>query len=157
MSHTPEPPPLVNILLIEDNPGDVILTKEAFAENKLRNEIYVASDGVEALAFLRRDPGYESTPRPDIILLDLNLPKLSGRDVLKAIKGDPDLKSIPVVILTTSADEMDICEAYRANANCFITKPVDLNQFLKAIQTVHTFWIDIVKLPQPKTTEVSHE
>ncbi|WP_309396522.1 response regulator [Cerasicoccus maritimus] len=148
---------LVNILLVEDNPGDVILTKEAFAENKLRNEIHVASDGAEALAYLRREAGYESTPRPDIILLDLNLPKLGGREVLKAIKSDPKLKSIPVVILTTSADEVDICEAYRAHANCFITKPVDLDQFLKAIQTVHSFWIDIVKLPPAVETEVNHE
>lgn len=147
---------LVNILLVEDNPGDVILTQEAFAENKLRNELHVANDGEEALAFLRRDAGYENAPRPDIILLDLNLPKLGGRDVLKIIKGDKHLQSIPVVILTTSADEVDICEAYRAHANCFITKPVDLEQFLQAIRSVHNFWIDVVKLPREETP-VSHE
>lgn len=139
---------LVNILLVEDNPGDVILTQEAFAENKLRNQLHVATDGEEALAFLRRGPGYENAPRPDIILLDLNLPKLGGRDVLKIIKSDERLQSIPVVILTTSADEVDICEAYRAHANCFITKPVDLDQFLQAIRNVHNFWIDVVKLPR---------
>lgn len=145
----PEPTKeLVHILLVEDNPGDVILTQEAFAENKLRNQLHVASDGEEALAFLRRESGHEEAPRPDIILLDLNLPKLGGRDVLKIIKSDARLRSIPVVILTTSADEVDICEAYRAHANCFITKPVDLDQFLQAIRSVHNFWIEVVKLPQ---------
>ncbi len=145
---------LVNILLVEDNPGDVLLTQEAFAENKLRNKLHVACDGEEALAFLRNGPGFEDAPRPDIILLDLNLPRICGRDVLKIIKGDEDLKSIPVVILTTSADEVDICEAYKAHANCFITKPVDLDQFLQAIRSVHSFWIEVVKLP-PNTAVIS--
>jgi len=150
MNNSNESSTLINILLVEDNPGDVILTQEAFIEHQLRNDLHVATDGREALAFLRREAGYEDTPRPDIVLLDLNLPGLNGREVLKEIKSDPALKSIPVVVLTTSADEADICEAYRAHANCFITKPVDLDQFLEAIKTVHTFWIEIVKLPPPK-------
>ncbi|MEO0794041.1 MAG: response regulator [Verrucomicrobiota bacterium] len=143
----------VTVLLVEDNPGDVILTQEAFAENKLLNELHVASTGEEALSFLRREGSHAGAPRPDIVLLDLNLPGLSGREVLKIIKNDDDLRSIPVVILTTSADEADICQAYREHANCFITKPVDLDQFLDAIKTVHTFWIEIVKLPHFKSQE----
>jgi len=155
MNNLNERPTLVNILLVEDNPGDVILTQEAFAEHQLRNDLFVASDGHEALAFLRREEGFEDKPRPDIILLDLNLPGLSGREVLKEIKSDPALQSIPVVVLTTSADEADICEAYRAHANCFITKPVDLDRFLEAIKTVHAFWIEIVKLPPTQSEAVT--
>ncbi len=137
----------VEILLVEDNPGDVRLTREAFREGKIRNNLYVAVDGVEGIAFLRREGKYADSPRPDIILLDLNLPKKNGIDVLREIKIDEDLKRIPVVILTTSVAEQDILRSYDHHANCYIVKPVDLEQFLKVIQTIEDFWVTIVKLP----------
>ncbi|CCF86139.1 response regulator [Nitrolancea hollandica] len=137
----------VEILLVEDNPGDVRLTREAFREGKIRNNLYVAVDGVEGMAFLRREGKYADSPRPDIILLDLNLPKKNGIDVLREIKTDEDLKRIPVVILTTSVAEQDILRSYDHHANCYIVKPVDLEQFLKVIQTIEDFWVTIVKLP----------
>ncbi|HEY1374138.1 MAG TPA: response regulator [Candidatus Binatia bacterium] len=137
-----------NILLVEDNPGDVRLTMEALKEGKILNEIRVAEDGVEAIAYLRRAGKYAGAPRPDLILLDLNLPRKNGRDVLEEIKGDADLKKIPVVVLTTSAAERDILGAYNLHANCYITKPVDLEQFMRVVQSIEDFWLTIVKLPQ---------
>ncbi|HEY1267644.1 MAG TPA: response regulator [Candidatus Binatia bacterium] len=139
---------LAKILLVEDNPGDVRLTMEALKEGKILNEISVAEDGVEAIAYLRRVGKYAEAPRPDLILLDLNLPKKDGREVLEEIKGDTDLKKIPVVVLTTSAAERDILRAYDLHANCYITKPVDLEQFIRVVQSIEDFWLTIVKLPQ---------
>ncbi len=139
----------VEILLVEDNPGDVRLTREAFREGKIRNNLYVAEDGVEGMAFLRREGKYADAVRPDIILLDLNLPKKNGIDVLAEIKTDEELKRIPVVILTTSVAEQDVLRSYDQHANCYIVKPVDLEQFLRVIQTIEDFWVTIVKLPRP--------
>jgi two-component system, chemotaxis family, response regulator Rcp1 len=136
------------ILLVEDNPGDVRLTLEALKEGKILNEISVAEDGVEAIAYLRRAGKYAQAPRPDIILLDLNLPKKDGREVLEEIKADANLRTIPVVVLTTSAAERDILRAYNLHANCYITKPVDLEQFMRVVQSIEDFWLTIVKLPQ---------
>jgi len=137
----------VVILLVEDNPGDVRLTQEAINDGKVRNNMHVAEDGVEAVAFLRREGKYADAPRPDLILLDLNLPKKDGREVLAEIKTDEDLKRIPVVVLTTSKAEQDIFRAYDQHANCYITKPVDLNQFIKIVKGIEEFWFTIVKLP----------
>lgn len=137
----------VEILLVEDNPGDVRLTREALRDAKVRNNLHVASDGVEALQFLRRQGNFEQVPQPDLILLDLNLPKKGGREVLEEIKQDKGLKHIPVVILTTSQAEQDILESYRLRANAYVTKPVDLEQFLRVVRTIEEFWLEIVKLP----------
>ena len=137
----------IEILLVEDNPADVRLTKEALKEGKILNNMNVAKDGVEALAFLHREGKYGNAPRPDIILLDLNLPKKNGRDVLAEIKDDPALKRIPVVVLTTSKAEEDILRTYDLHANCFITKPVDLEQFIAVVQAIEYFWLSVVKLP----------
>jgi chemotaxis family two-component system response regulator Rcp1 len=138
----------IEILLVEDSAGDVRLTKEALRDAKVQNNLHVACDGMEATAFLRRQGRYANAPRPDLILLDLNLPKKGGREVLEEIKLDPSLKSIPVVILTTSAAEEDILRSYQLHANCYITKPVDLDQFLKVVKTIDNFWLAIVKLPK---------
>jgi len=138
---------VVDILLVEDNPGDVRLTREALREAKFRNELYVAEDGVEAIAFLRREGQYADAVRPHLILLDLNLPRKDGREVLAEIKEDPDLKRIPVVVLTTSQAEADIIKAYNLHANCYINKPVDLDQFLTVVKSIEDFWLAIVKLP----------
>jgi chemotaxis family two-component system response regulator Rcp1 len=140
------------ILLVEDNPGDVRLTREALKEGKILNELNVVEDGVEALAFLRREGRYADAVRPDLILLDLNLPKKDGREVLQEIKGDGALKKIPVVVLTTSAAERDILKAYDLHANCYITKPVDLEQFMRVVQLIEDFWLTIVKLPVTEMT-----
>jgi len=137
----------VEILLVEDNPGDVRLTQEALKESKVRNNMYVAPDGLEALAFLHREGQYADVRRPDLILLDLNLPRMDGREVLAEIKEDPDLKRIPVVILTTSKADEDILRSYNLHANCYITKPVDLDQFITVVRSVEGFWFTIVKLP----------
>jgi CheY-like chemotaxis protein len=137
----------VKILLVEDNPGDVRLTQEAFKENKVRNSLSVVEDGLEAMAFLHRAGKYTEAPRPDLILLDLNLPKKNGREVLKEIKEDPKLKSIPVVVLTTSKAEEDIIKSYNLHANCYITKPVDLEQFITVVKSIEDFWLTVVKLP----------
>jgi two-component system response regulator len=137
----------IQILLIEDNPGDVRLTKEALKDSKLHNNLHVVEDGVEALAFLRREGQYNGMPTPDIILLDLNLPRKSGREVLEEIKSDEDLKRIPVVVLTTSDDESDILASYNLHANCYITKPVDLSRFITIVKNIKDFWFTIVKLP----------
>jgi two-component system, chemotaxis family, response regulator Rcp1 len=139
----------IEILLVEDNPGDVRLTREALGEAKVRNNVSVAPDGVAALAFLRNEGAYATAPRPDLILLDLNLPKKGGREVLEEIKADAGLRHIPVVILTTSQAERDILESYRLSANAYVTKPVDLEQFLKVVQSIEQFWLEIVKLSRP--------
>jgi CheY-like chemotaxis protein len=137
----------IEILLVEDNPGDARLTLEAFREGKVINNLHVVSDGVEALAYLRGEGAYEHATVPDLVLLDLNLPKIDGREVLAAIKADERLKTIPVVVLTTSASQDDIMKAYGHHANCYVTKPVDLDQFLRAVQSIETFWLSLVKLP----------
>lgn len=137
----------IEILLVEDNPGDVRLTLEALKEGKVRNNLHVAEDGVKALAFLRKEGKYADKPKPDLILLDLNMPKKDGREVLAEIKNDDDLKRIPVVVLTTSNAEKDIIKTYDLHANCYITKPVDLGQFINVVKTIEDFWLTIVKLP----------
>jgi CheY-like chemotaxis protein len=137
----------IEILLVDDNPGDVRLTQEAFSEGKVCNCMSVAADGVQALAFLRREGEYADAPRPDLVLLDLNLPKKDGREVLAEIKSDDNLKRIPVVILTTSEAEQDILSSYELHANCYITKPVNLDQFFRVVQYVEDFWLGIVSLP----------
>jgi len=137
----------VEILLVEDNPGDVRLTIEALYDAKVRNNLSVAVDGVDALEFLRRQGAHAEAPRPDVILLDLNLPRKDGREVLAEIKNDPDLRSIPVVVLTTSSAEEDIVRSYNLHANCYITKPVDLDQFIKVVRAIDNFWLAIVSLP----------
>lgn len=137
----------LDILLVEDNPGDVRLTMEALKEAKLLNRIINVPDGVEALAYLRREGKYSEATRPDLILLDLNLPKKDGREVLEEIKNDAHLKRIPVVILTTSRAEQDILKAYNLHANCYITKPVDLDQFIKVAKSIDDFWFTMVRLP----------
>jgi chemotaxis family two-component system response regulator Rcp1 len=138
----------IEILLIEDNPGDVRLTKEVLMEGKVRNHLKVVGDGVQAMAFLRRENNYAEAPRPDLILLDLNLPKKDGREVLQEIKADDQLKRIPVVVLTTSEADEDILRSYDLSANCYITKPVDLDQFIRVIRSIETFWLTIVSLPK---------
>lgn len=137
----------VEFLLAEDNPGDVRLTKEALRESKISNNLNVVPDGVEAMAFLRREGKYFEAPRPDVILLDLNLPKKDGREVLAEVKADPNLRLIPVVIITSSEAEQDVLRTYELHANCYVTKPVDLEQFIKVIQSIETFWLTIVTLP----------
>jgi two-component system, chemotaxis family, response regulator Rcp1 len=137
----------IQVLLVEDNPGDVRLTKEALKEGKLLNQLTVVGDGVEALSFLRRQGIYADAPQPELILLDLNLPKKDGREVLAEIKADPNLRRIPVVVLTTSSSEEDILKIYDLHANCYITKPVDLEQFMGVVKSIEDFWVSVVKLP----------
>jgi chemotaxis family two-component system response regulator Rcp1 len=138
----------IEVLLVEDSPGDVRLTREAFKDVKVHINLHVASDGAEAMEFLRREGAHSNAPRPDLILLDLNLPKKDGRQVLVEIKDSPTLKIIPVVILTTSASEADILRSYQLNANCYITKPVDLDEFLTVVKSIDNFWLSVVKLPR---------
>jgi len=137
----------IDILMVEDNPGDVRLAHEAFKEAKILNEVHVVEDGVEALAFLRRQGKYANVVRPELILLDLNLPKKDGREVLAEIKEDPDLRRIPVVILTVSKAEEDIIKTYDLHANCYITKPIDLDGFMEVVKAIDGFWLTVVKLP----------
>jgi CheY-like chemotaxis protein len=139
----------IEILLVEDNPADVRLTQEGLRDSKVRNNLHVIGDGEQALEFLRHDGQFADTPRPDLILLDLNLPKKDGREVLEEIKSDPELAHIPVVVLTTSAGEEDVLRAYKLQAACYITKPVDLDQFIKVVNAIENFWMTIVKLPPP--------
>jgi two-component system, chemotaxis family, response regulator Rcp1 len=139
----------LEILLVEDNPADVRLTEEAFREGKIHNTLVVARDGVEAMDFLYRRGKYADAVRPDLILLDLNLPRKDGREVLAEIKADPDLRRIPVVVLTTSRAEMDIVRSYNLHANCYVVKPVDLDQFIGIIQSIESFWLTAVMLPPP--------
>jgi len=138
---------LVEILLVEDNAGDVRLTREALKEGRIRNRLHVVSDGEHALRFLRRQDEYADAPRPDLILLDLNLPRLDGREVLTDIKNDPRLKQIPVVVLTSSRAEKDLLSAYDQHANCFITKPVGFEDFMEVVRNIESFWLSIVVLP----------
>ena len=137
----------VEILLVEDNPGDVRLTKEALKEGKVYSNLHWVKDGVEAMEFLRRQGKHKNVPRPDIILLDLNLPKKDGREVLSEIKGDEALRAIPVVILTTSQAEEDVLRSYDLHANCYVTKPVDLEKFITVVQSIDRFWLTIATLP----------
>lgn len=137
----------IEILLVEDNPGDVRLTVEAFKEGKVRNRLHVVEDGLAALAFLLRTGTHADAPRPDLILLDLNLPGKDGREVLAEIKADPALRRIPVVVLTTSQAEQDILTCYNVNANCYIHKPVSLDAFLRVVRSIEDFWLTVVKLP----------
>ena len=139
----------IHILLVEDNEGDIVLTLEALKDAKLKNKISVVRDGEEALQFLYKEEEYVGQDAPQLILLDINLPKIDGKEVLQRIKSDPDLKKIPVVILTTSSSERDILEAYNNHANCYITKPVNLDKFIDVIHTVEDFWLSIVQLPKP--------
>ena len=148
MRSTQTPVRPAEVLLVEDNPGDARLTLEALKEGKVLNRVSVVPDGVEAMAFLRRQGPYADVPRPNLILLDLNLPKKDGREVLAEIKTDPDLKRIPVVILTTSQAEEDIARTYDLHANCYVTKPVDLDKFLEVVRSIEDFWLAIVQLPQ---------
>lgn len=138
----------IEILLIEDNPGDVRLTQEALSEGKVCNHLSVVEDGAKALDFLCRRGSYAEAPRPDLILLDLNLPRKDGREVLAEIKADASLRSIPVVVLTTSEADEDVVKAYDLQVNCYITKPIDLSQFLKVVKAIEDFWLTIVKLPR---------
>lgn len=137
----------IDILLVEDSPGDVRLTREALKEAKVLNRLHIVEDGLEALAFLRQQGQYAVSPRPELILLDLNLPKKDGRELLAEIKQDEDLKYIPVVVLTTSSAEEDVMRSYDLHANAYVTKPVDLQQFLKVIRTIEQFWLAVVTLP----------
>ena len=137
----------IRILLVEDNPGDARLTMEALRDAKVRNSVAVVEDGEEAMAYLRRQGRHAEALRPDIILLDLNLPKKDGREVLAEVKADPDLKRIPIVIMTTSTAEEDILRSYNLHANCYVTKPVDFDQFIKVVRALDDFWLSIVKLP----------
>jgi CheY-like chemotaxis protein len=146
MSHDESGRP-IEILLVEDNPGDVRLTIEALKEGKVHNSLSVARDGVEALAFLRRQGTHANAARPDLILLDLNLPRKDGREVLAEIKEDPSLRRIPVVVLTTSKAEEDILRTYDLHANCYIAKPVDLEQFISVVRSIDDFWLSVVRLP----------
>ena len=140
----------IEILLVEDNEGDIKLTQEAFKESKLHNNLSIVRDGAEAIAFLLQKDEYKDSPRPDIILLDLNLPKKTGVEVLDVIKRDETLKTIPVVILTCSTNEDDIWATYKRRANCYITKPVDFEKFITVVKSLNNFWLDIVKLPHNK-------
>ncbi|HEY3116608.1 MAG TPA: response regulator [Chloroflexota bacterium] len=138
----------VEILLVEDNPGDVRLTTEGLKEGKIRNHLNVVADGVEAMAYLRREGKYTGSPRPDLILLDLNLPRKDGREVLAEIKADDVLRRIPVVVLTTSSAEQDIIASYNLSANCYVTKPVDFTTFVEVVKSIEDFWFTIVRLPE---------
>ena len=137
----------IEILLVEDNPGDVRLTREALKINKVRNNLSVAEDGESALALLRREYPHRDAPRPDLILLDLNLPRINGREVLAEIKGDPELKRIPVVILSSSEAEQDIVKSYDLHANAYVTKPVDMDRFIDVVRSIDGFWLAVVRLP----------
>jgi len=138
---------MIQILLVEDDPGDVLITREAFAENKVRNQLSVVSDGEAAMSFLRREEGFADVPRPDLILLDLNLPRKAGHEVLAEVKSDADLQRIPVVVLTTSDAEEDILRSYDLHANAYVTKPVDFDRFLGVVRQIDEFFVTVVKLP----------
>ncbi|MBT2377630.1 chemotaxis protein CheY [Streptomyces sp. CB00316] len=137
----------IEVLLVEDDPGDELMTREAFEDNKIRNTLHVVRDGQEALDFLYRRGEYTDAPRPDLVLLDLNLPRYDGRQVLEQIKGDPELSLIPVVVLTTSSAEEDILRSYKLHANAYVTKPVDLDQFIAAVRQIDEFFVTVVRLP----------
>lgn len=137
----------IDILLVEDDPGDELITREAFEHNKLKNRLHVAHDGEEGLNYLYRRGEFADAPRPDLILLDLNLPKYDGRQLLEKVKSDPDLAQIPVVVLTTSSAEEDILKSYKLHANAYVTKPVDLDQFMRAVRQIDEFFVQVVRLP----------
>ena len=139
----------IDILLVEDDPGDELITREAFEENKIKNVVHVARDGEEGLDFLYRRGVHERAPRPDLILLDLNLPKYDGRQLLEKIKSDSDLCDIPIVVLTTSSAQEDILRSYKLHANAYVTKPVDLDQFMSAVRQIDDFFVQVVRLPRP--------
>jgi len=147
MTNAPRTEQAFEILLVEDSPDDAALTVDALRDGRVRNHITVVEDGVEAMCFLRRQGPYADAPRPDLILLDLNLPRKNGREVLTEVKQDPDLRRIPVVIMTSSDDEKDILAAYNLYVNCYVTKPVDLDQFIRVVKSIEHFWFSIVKLP----------
>jgi len=148
MVSTEEKTESIEILLVEDDYGDIVLIQEAFKEHKIRNNLWVVRDGVEAMEFLRKEGDYANSPRPDLVLLDLNLPKKSGFEVLDEIKKDMNIKTIPVIILTNSRNKEDILTTYLKQASCFITKPVDFNQFMNIIYSINYFWLEVAKLPQ---------
>jgi CheY-like chemotaxis protein len=138
----------IEVLLVEDDPGDVLMTQEAFEEHKVRNRLTVVSDGAEALQYLRREPPYEDAGEPDLVLLDLNLPRKDGREVLAEVKSDPGLRTIPIVVLTTSEAEEDILRSYDLHANAYVTKPVDFDRFIEVVRLIDDFFVTVVKLPQ---------
>ncbi|GLY46443.1 response regulator [Lentzea sp. NBRC 102530] len=145
----PEAPlSVIDVLLVEDDPGDALMTQEAFEHHKIRNTLHVVKDGVEAIEFLRREGQYENAPRPGLILLDLNLPRKDGREVLSEVKNDPELRSIPVVVLTTSEAEEDILRSYSLYANAYVTKPVDFDRFIEVVRQIDDFFVTVVKLPR---------
>ena len=143
----PEHVESIEVLLVEDDPGDVVLIQEAFEDNKVRNRLHCVSDGVDALRFLRRQDEFADAPRPDLILLDLNLPRMDGREVLQALKADADLRSIPVVVLTTSEAEEDVVRSYSLHANAYVTKPVDFDRFIEVVRQIDEFFVSVVRLP----------
>ena len=148
--NAPTPCKPIDILLVEDSPTDTLLTKRALANARLINRLHVVEDGVKAMAFLRREAPFADAPRPQLILLDLNMPRMDGREVLAAIKADEDLKVIPVIVLTTSSAEEDVLKSYRLHANCFITKPVGFDAFAGAVASIENFWFAVVTLPPPQ-------
>ena len=137
----------IDVLLVEDDPGDVLMTREAFKDNKLANRLSVVSDGVDAMAFLRKEDQYAGSPTPDLVLLDLNLPRMDGREVLAAMKSDPELRRIPVVVLTTSEAEEDVLRSYSLHANAYVTKPVDFDRFIEVVRKIDDFFVSVVRLP----------
>ena len=143
-----EPVNAIDVLLVEDDPGDVLMTREAFEDYKVRNTLHVANNGVEAMAFLRKEGDHAQAPTPDLILLDLNLPKMDGREVLAAVKEDPELRSIPIVVLTTSEAEEDVVRSYSLHANAYVTKPVDFERFVAVVQQIDDFFVSVVRLPR---------
>jgi CheY-like chemotaxis protein len=144
---TAQPTRQVEVLLVEDDPGDVLMTREAFEDYKVANQLHVVQDGADAMAFLRREGDYAGAPRPDLVLLDLNLPRMDGREVLEAIKGDAELASIPVVVLTTSEAEEDVLRSYSLHANAYVTKPVDFERFIEVVRQIDDFFVTVVRLP----------
>jgi CheY-like chemotaxis protein len=138
----------IDVLLVEDDPGDVLMTREAFADHKVRNTLHVVNNGVDALSFLRREGEYADAPRPDLVLLDLNLPRMDGREVLAEVKSDPELRSIPVVVLTTSEADEDVSRSYTLHANAYVTKPVDFDRFIAVVRQIDEFFVSVVKLPR---------
>jgi CheY-like chemotaxis protein len=138
---------VIDVLLVEDDPGDVLMTREAFADHKIHNDLHVVGNGVDALAFLRQEGEYAHVPVPDLVLLDLNLPRMGGREVLAAIKSDPELRQIPVVVLTTSDSEDDVTTSYSLHANAYVTKPVDFERFIDVVRQIDDFFVSVVRLP----------
>lgn len=139
---------VIDVLLVEDDPGDVLMTREAFEDNKVVNRLQVVSDGVSALTFLRKEGEFADAPTPDLVLLDLNLPRMDGREVLEAMKSDEQLRSIPVVVLTTSEAEEDVVRSYSLHANAYVTKPVDFDRFIEVVRQIDEFFVEVVRLPQ---------